>query len=179
MQSYIIALAKFIMKRFLLLLAFILIKTVGWAQVPTTDTIPIYKQFPDIPSFSITTVPDSSLFTKDSLKKNVATILIMFSPDCEHCQHETRNLVAKMNLFKKDVQIVMVTPLNYVDIEKFYKEYHIADCPNIIMGRDPVWYLGGFYQVRNFPTIAVYDEHGKFVTLLEGSVKIEKIVAAL
>ena len=166
------------MKRFFFLLAFILLKTICWAQVPTTDTIPIYKQFPDIPSFSLSRVPDSTVFTKDSLKKNVATIIIMFSPDCEHCQHETRNLMAKMNLLPKDVQIVMASPLNYVDILKFYKEYHIYDCPNIIMGRDPVWYLGGFYQVHNFPTIAIYNDKGKFIELMDGSVKIEKIAAA-
>jgi len=142
------------------------------------DTLPTYEKFPSIPMFSIVKAPDSTMFAKANLKKKKETILIMFSPDCEHCQRETDSLIAHIDLFK-DVQIVMATPLDYVHVKKFYEDYKIADYPNITIGNDPVWYLGGFYTVRNFPTIAVYDKEGQFVKLFEGSVSVRKIAAVL
>ena len=103
---------------------------------------------------------------------------MVFSPDCEHCQHETKELIAHIDLFKK-AQIVMVSPLEYDYIKKFYEEYKIADYPNIIMGRDPGYYFGTFYKVRSFPSIFLYDKKGNFVQKFDGSVPVEKIASLL
>ena len=103
---------------------------------------------------------------------------MVFSPDCEHCQKETRDLIANIGLFKK-VQIVMASPISYPYIKKFYEEYEIALYPNIIMGRDPGYYLGTFYKIRSFPAIFLYNKKGDFVNSFDGSVPVEKIAEAL
>jgi thioredoxin-related protein len=131
-----------------------------------------------VPSFKLTRVPDSSFFTRNDLKKKTATIIMMFSPDCEHCQAETKELTAHIDLFKK-AQIVMASPLDFDYLKKFYEEYKIADYPNISMGRDPGYFLGTFYKVRSFPAIFVYDKKGKLVRSFSGSVPIEQIAAAI
>jgi thioredoxin-related protein len=143
-----------------------------------TDTSLLYIRFPFVPSFKLLNMTDSSYFTKDNLKKKTATIIMLFSPDCEHCQHETKELTAKINLFKK-AQIIMASPLEYNYIKKFYTEYKIADYPNITMGRDPSYFLGTFYKVRSFPAIFVYDKKGKYVMSFSGSAPVEAIAAAL
>jgi len=103
---------------------------------------------------------------------------MMFSPDCEHCQAETKELTAKIDLFKK-AQIIMVSPLDFKYIRKFYDEYKIADYPNITMGRDPSYFLGTFYKVRSFPSVFVYNKKGKLVNHFIGSYPVEEIAAAL
>ena len=163
------------MKKYIFLLLLAVISKTGFAQ---TDTTLLYLRFPIVPSFKLTNVADSSYFTKDSLKKKKATIIIMFSPDCEHCQAETKALTANIDLFKK-AQIVMASPLDYNYLKKFYIEYKIADYPNITMGRDPSYFLGTFYKVRSFPAIFVYDKKGNYVTSFSGSVPIEQVAAAL
>lgn len=147
----------------------------GFSQA---DTSLLYLRFPTVPPFSITKVSDSSSFSKDDLVKKRPVMIMIFSPDCEHCQHETRELIAHMDLFKK-VQIVMASPLEYPFIRKFYDEYNIAQYPNIIMGRDPSYFLGTFYKVRSFPSIYLYDKKGNFVAKFDGSVPVEKIAEAL
>lgn len=142
------------------------------------DTSLLYLRFPSVPPFSIIRVPDSTRFTKDDLKNKKATIIMVFSPDCEHCQKETRDLIANIGLFKK-VQIVMASPISYPYIKKFYEEYEIALYPNIIMGRDPGYYLGTFYKIRSFPAIFLYNKKGDFVNSFDGSVPVEKIAEAL
>ena len=142
------------------------------------DTTLLYLRFPTVPPFRIITMADSTVFTKDNLSKKKATIIMVFSPDCEHCQAETKALTAKIELFKK-VQIVMASPLDYDYIKKFYEEYKIADYPNITMGRDPGYYLGTFYKIRSFPAIFLYDKKGNFVKAFNGSYPVEQIAELL
>jgi len=142
------------------------------------DTSALYLRFPEIPPFQIIKVPDSTRFTKDDLARKRPTLMMVFSPDCEHCQNMTKQLVANIRLFKK-AQIVMVSPLDFGYIKKFYDEYGIADCPVITMGRDPGYMMGTFYKVRSFPKIFLYDKKGNFVMSFEGEVPVEKIAEAL
>lgn len=163
------------MKKYLLLLFIIAVSSVSFAQ---TDTSLLYLRFPIIPSFKIINIADSSAFTKDNLKKKKATIVMVFSPDCEHCQEETKELTAKMKLFKK-AQIIMVSPLDFSYMKKFYTEYKIANYPTITMGRDPGYFFGTFYKVRSFPSIFVYDKKGNFVKSFTGLTPVVEIAAAL
>ena len=163
------------MKRLFLLS---LLTTMGQLIFAQADTSLLYLRFPNIPPFSITRVPDSTKFVKDDLKKKTATIIMVFSPDCDHCQHETKQLTANIALFKK-AQIVMASPLDYAAIKKFYIDYNLADYPNIIIGRDPSYFLGTFYHIRSFPAIFVYDKKGNFVQAFDGSIPVEQIAAVL
>lgn len=99
---------------------------------------------------------------------------MIFSPDCEHCQHETEMILADIKKFK-DAQIVMVTYLPYQDMIVFYKNYKIANYPEITMARDTKYYLPQFFKVRNLPSIFVYDKKGNFKKSFEGSINPDLI----
>jgi len=170
------------LKKYILLLVMVVLgASAAIAQTEPKDTSLLYIRFPIVPSFKLINIGDSTFktyFTKDNLKKKTATIIILFSPDCEHCQHETKEITAKINLFKK-AQIVMASPMNELMLKMFYDEYKIANYPNITLGRDPSYFLGTFYKVRSFPAIFVYDKKGNFVDSFSGSVPVEQIAAAL
>ncbi len=139
---------------------------------------PVYLRFPSIPQFTIYKASDSTKFTREDLQKNKSTVFIMFSPDCEHCQHETKALIENIDKFKK-AQIVMVEYLSFEQMVKFYKDYKIENYPNIIMGRDAKFFLPIFFKVESLPAIYVYDKKGKFKKAFSGSVKMDKIAAEL
>ncbi len=163
------------MKKILFAFLFICCCKISFAQA---DTSLLYLRFPTVPPFRIIKVADSTAFTKGDLDKKKATIVFVFNPDCEHCQHETLQLEAHIDLFKK-VQIIMASPMEYPYLKKFYDEYKIADYPNIIMGRDPGYFLGTFYHLRSFPAIFVYDKKGNFVKAFDGSYPVESIAEVL
>jgi thiol-disulfide isomerase/thioredoxin len=141
------------------------------------DSLPVYKRFPYIPQFTIYKAPDSTQFTRENLKKK-SCVFIVFSPDCEHCQRETKDLLSNIDKFKK-TQIIMVTYLPYEEMMQFYKDYKIAKYPMIIMGRDTKFFFPVFYKVSSFPSIFVYDKNGNLTQSFEGTTSIDKIVAAL
>ena len=162
------------MKSALLLFLNISLALVCFSQA---DSLPVYKRFPFIPEFTIYKAPDSTEFTRENLKKK-PTVFIVFSPDCEHCQRETKDLVSEIDKFKK-TQIIMVTYLPYEEMMQFYKDYKIADYPEIVMGRDAKFFFPIFFRVGNFPSIFVYDKKGKLKDSFEGAVSIDKIADAL
>lgn len=142
------------------------------------DSLPLYQQFPEVPPLKITTVPGGKIFAKSDLKKKRPTLIILFNPDCDHCQHATRDLMANKAKFKK-VQIVMSSSATKEMLESFYKEYGIAQMPNIIMGQDIGYFLSTFYQLQNVPAIFLYDKKGMLVKHFDGNVPFARIAQAL
>jgi thiol-disulfide isomerase/thioredoxin len=142
------------------------------------STAPVYLRFPTIPQFTVYKAPDSTAFTKADLQKKEPAIFMIFSPECEHCQHETEALLANMDKFKH-TQILMITYLPYEEMLSFYKKYKIADYPQITMARDTKFFFPVFFKVRNLPSIFVYDKKGDFKKNFEGSVKMDSVAAVL
>ena len=140
------------------------------------DTSLKYIKFPTIPTFTITKVPDSSSFTHKQLKKKKPTIFFFFNPDCDHCHQETKNLIAKIDQLK-DVQILMVSILDYNSIKKFYTEYKIASYPNITIARETTYNLPGFFSIHSIPDVYVYDKNGKFLKTFKKTFPVEEIAA--
>jgi thioredoxin-related protein len=165
------------LKTVLLLVTFIIFGNVLFAQSPT-DSLPRYKRIPTAPPFKLIVAPDSVVFIKDQLKKKRATIVMVFSPDCDHCVHSTEDLLAHYNLFKK-VQIVMATSLAYSHVKKFYVDLKLSNYPNVKVGWDASYFLGAYYEVRSFPAIFLYDKKGNFKQAFDANAKWETIAAAL
>ena len=136
------------------------------------------SKFEKIPSFNMYTVPDSTSFSNKNLTANKPFIIMFFSPDCEHCQKETKELLAYKNELK-DIQILMASPSSYGMVKQFYKDYNLSAMPNIKLGNDVNYALGSIYQLRTFPSIFVYDNTGKLSKAFLGNIGVPAILEAL
>lgn len=163
------------MKNFVLFFILLLLSNGLSAQ---TDTAALYFKYPNVPPFTITKVPDSTKFAKANLSAKKPVLIMVFSPDCDHCIHETKELLANMELFK-NVQIIMVAHLDFKYLKKFYEEYKLADYPNITLGRDYSYFFGTFFNIKFLPAIFLYNKKGKFSRAFDGSVPVKRIAAAL
>ncbi len=103
-----------------------------------------------IPPFRVMLLPDSAVFTHEQLEKGKQTIIMIFSPDCEHCVNSIKDLLAHVDLFKK-VQFVMATPLSFALTKKFYNEHGFDAYPNIHMGTMNDFALGQYFNMHMFP----------------------------
>ena len=166
------------MKKPGILLALVLISLSVFSQKDTAVEKPIYIRFPTVPEFTVYKAPDSTAFTRNDLHKKMNTIFMIFSPDCEYCQHETQLLLQNIDKFK-NTQIVMITYLPYKELIKFYHVYKIAEYPQITMARDTKFFFPVFFKVRNLPSLFVYDTKGNFKKAFEGDVKPDTILAEL
>src|SRR5438552_17692370 len=98
------------------------------AQAQTDSLGAPYKRFPGIPPFDLLQLDSSSHLTKDKLEKKRNTLIMFFSPDCPHCQHQTEAILSAMDSLK-DVQIVMATYQPFNEMTDFYTKYQLAKYP--------------------------------------------------
>jgi thiol-disulfide isomerase/thioredoxin len=146
------------------------------ATTPPQEEAP-YLKFPTIPPFKLLKLDSASYLTKDDIKKHRLTIVMFFSPTCDHCKHQTEAILGSYKKFK-DVEIVMATYQPFSEMKDFNAEYHLAKYPNIKIGRDEKFFLAPFYKIRNLPYLALYDKKGNLITTFEGTQKVETILDA-
>lgn len=164
------------MKRSILILALIATTFAGHAQKDTANNY--VNKFLSIPDFKINTAPDSSFFGNEQLKKNEPFMIMFFSPDCDHCQKQTKDLLAYKNELK-DLQIIMVSALSYNDSKNFYNEYGLASMPNVKLGTDPSYQMRKIYRLQTMPAMYVYDKNGTLAKAFVGNIGVPFILDAV
>ena len=145
-------------------------------KTDASDTLKPYQKYPTLPAFNILQMDSVAIFNTYNIPEGKPTAIMLFSPDCQHCKRTIKALEAGMDSIK-NIQFYLVTEAHdMADIREFYKEHHLAGYKNIQMvGRDYEFFFLSFYGVKFVPDIALYDEHKKLVTLIEGETTASKI----
>ena len=141
-------------------------------------TLPPYKRFPTLPPIQLLLSDSTTVFTKADFAKKKPVLLILFSPECSHCQHEAEEFVKHKDDFK-DVQIVMATLHPLADMKAFIEKYQLHQLPDIVVGKDLYYLMPSFYNIHNLPYMAFYNAKGNLISGFEGTLPIEKVVAIL
>ena len=149
----------------------------GLFSLAQNDSIPQapYKRFPTVPPFKLLLTDSSTYFTKEDLAKKKAVLIMLFSPDCEHCKHETEDIIKHIDAFKK-VQIVMSTTRPFDKMVDYYNKYDLKRFDNIIVGKDLNYLLPVFYEIHNLPFLSLYNKKKELISVFEGALSIEKVL---
>ena len=73
----------------------------------------------------------------------------------------------------------MFTWLPFSDMMTFYKNYKIANYPEITMAWDPKFFFLPYYHVGTYPMLIAYDKKGHLVKTFSGNINIEDVWKAL
>lgn len=130
------------------------------------------KLFPTLQLLQV----DSSTLTSGMLKRQ-PTLIMYFSPTCDHCQHQMDDMLAQAKALKH-IQVVLATYQPFDEMVTFYHKYQLAKHSNYRLGRDVNFILPPFYDIRNLPFLALYNKEGKLITSFEGNVKVDKLIKA-
>lgn len=148
------------------------------ASFSQSDTIKApYLQVPIFPPVKLT-LANNTYFTKANLPTKKPSMLMVFNPECEHCQHETEEMIKHIDWFD-GCTIVMSTSQPRDSMIKFIDKYKLADHPNIIVGRDEQFFLYSYYAIRSLPFLAFYDKNKKLISVSRGTLPIEKVAEEL
>jgi len=129
----------------------------------------------DMPSFAIRLRDSTTILTSDKIPTGQPVMLIFFDPDCEHCQKETEELLNNINVLR-NVQIYFITVEAFDRMKVFHKYYHLANYPNIIVGRDFNFELLKKNDLPTTPCTLLYNKHKKLKAIWKGYFPIKKIV---
>jgi thioredoxin-related protein len=153
--------------------------SIAFASFAQLDTMrPAYQRYPTVPSLQLILEDSATKYTKADLPKNKPLLLMMFSPDCEHCKQEASQIAANIGAFK-NMHIVMTTPYPIYRMREFAATTGISGLKNIVVAKDHYYLLPPFFAMRNFPFMALYDRKGNLIKTIEGATSIKKILEAI
>ena len=147
------------------------------AQSDSVQLAP-YKRFPAIPPFKLLLTDSSTHFTKEDLANKKPVMVMLFSPDCEHCKHETEEIIKNIDAFKK-VQIILSTTLPFDKMVDYYNHYELKRFDNIIVGKDVSYFFPVFYDIHNLPFLAFYNKKKELISVYSGALPIDKAIEEL
>ena len=155
------------------LFSFLTLIVVTLTSVAQTEITPPYKRIKGWPPLVLTQLNKQELTSKDL--KNQATIIMYFSPDCDHCKQQTTEMINRIKDLSK-YQIILATYQPEEQMAGFQTYYQLQKYPNIRMGRDTKFLLPPFYKIKNLPYLALYNKKGDLIKTFDGNVKVDTLL---
>jgi peroxiredoxin len=139
------------------LLATFLLTVVSYAQITS-----------DLPAMKVTGL-DGKSFSVKSLKGK--TVIVMYQPDCDHCQREAESIREHMDWFK-NYQLYFITTATAVEIKKFAAEYKLNAYRNVHFGTTTLSDILSTYGPIETPSLYIYNADGHLVQKFNGESSI-------
>lgn len=159
--------------KFLFTLILSLAALLGLAQSAPAE--PAYKRMPFVPALNLLLGDSATRYTKANLPKKTPVFIMLFSPDCSHCQQTAEEMIAHKEELK-DIHIIMATMHTLSQMNDFVQKYGLAQLPNLTVGKDEYYILPGFYDIKHLPYMAFYNKKGGLISAFEGGLPIPKVL---
>jgi thiol-disulfide isomerase/thioredoxin len=154
------------MKKSVLFIVAIITFSTAFSQYDTTAP---YLKTKVLPNFKLLTL-DSTLFNESVIQEGKNTLIMLFNPECEHCQHQLQLMLTIPEL-TQSANVILTSTETLQKIKIFYDKYHLENYPMIHIGKDYSYFFGGYYQPKTIPVLAFYNKERKLVYFNQGSVK--------
>jgi hypothetical protein len=129
----------------------------------------------DLPDMQITLL-DGNVVDLKTLKSK--TVVVLFQPDCDHCQHEAEEIKANLDRFKKQTMyFVSSSPVD--QILKFSNDYKLSGQSNIYFGSTTVQKILDTFGPIAAPSIYIYSETGQLIQRFNGQTPVAEIIQYL
>jgi peroxiredoxin len=137
-----------------------------------TKRHPLQLKASDLPSFEITLLSG----TKTPVNKLTGKIaLVLFQPDCDHCQREAEQIRQNLPGFK-DFKIYFISSASAPEIDRFAKEYKLSAVPNVFFGQTSAQNIVNAFGPIEAPSIYLYSASGSLIEKFNGEVAIEVVL---
>lgn len=144
---------------------------------PQYDTTAPYLKTKKLPVFSLLNL-DSVAFTQAVLNENKNTIIMLFNPECEHCQKQLQ-LLLSMPEVVQSTELVLSSIETLEKNRIFYNKFHLENYPFVHLGKDFKYIFGAYFQPTTIPVLAFYNKRKEFVLLNQGNAAKKTILKAL
>lgn len=167
------------MKKSTLLLLALLAILISCKTKPKEEEAVVEESKPqvynDFPEMSITLLNGTKLEANELPGK---TILILFFPDCDHCQRESKAIQEKIEAFK-DYTLYFLSTNPVEEIQEFANEYKLNSTVNVKFGQiapDKVFVNFGSIPT---PSLYIYSAERRLKKQFNGETTVEQIIGAL
>jgi peroxiredoxin len=174
---YSVSIVKIIMKHFITILILCFCAFLINCSQPKSDKKEI--QAPavpqnELPQMTVTTSDQSSVNLRNVKGK---TMLILFQPDCDHCQREAEEIRKHLTEFR-EYELYFISADEMAAIEEFGKTYDLLGHSNVKFAATTVESVLGNFGPISAPSVYIYRDQ-TLVKKFNGEVGIDSILQAL
>jgi thiol-disulfide isomerase/thioredoxin len=162
------------MKKIPLLLFILGVSLHSFSQ--TDSTAPYWKER-TMPAFSLLD-KDSIPFTQNILAADKNIIIMLFNPECDHCQKQLELLLSIPEV-ANSAELVLSSIETIEKNNIFYKKFHLENYPFVHLGKDYKYLFGKYFRPTTIPVLAFYNKKKEFVLINQGNAAKKVIVKAL
>jgi peroxiredoxin len=131
----------------------------------------------ELPDFSFTQF-DGLPFTRDSLRPATPLVLVLFDPDCEHCQAELTTIQESIAAFQ-GIQLLLVSPADRSRLIPYASERGLTSLPDTrVLGTDAPHFLEAF-GTSKMPSTFFYGADHMLRQEIVGKLKEGKLLEGL
>lgn len=105
-------------------------------------------------------------------------ILILYQPDCDHCQRESTALREHIEALQR-YEVYFITAATVQEVEAFAAEYKFKDQINVHFALTPVEKIISTFGSISAPSLYVYSEDHALVKHFNGETPVEEILKVL
>ena len=126
----------------------------------------------DLPQM-VVTKPDGSQLNVWELTGK--TVLILFQPDCDHCQREAHAIQENISAFNS-YTLYFITTTPHQEIETFAREYKLAGLPNVHFCQTTSQSILDNFGPIDAPSLYIFSSDKKLIKAFNGETQINEIL---
>lgn len=118
---------------------------------------------------------DNKILNKESLASEGNLIIVLFRPDCDHCQELTKHFQDEIGLFKKTKLILLAGEMMETPTREFMELMRMDQFPQIQVALDSSNFIQNTFLYKTIPQVNVYGKDRKLIGAYVGMHGLEKI----
>lgn len=158
------------MKKYFFLALLVATAIITYAQ---NDTLPYLKN-KEMPALIFLNL-DSTEFNTFNIPQGKNSVLIYFSPTCEHCEMLTQEIIQNLDSFPHTV-FYMISPVDMSVTRDFDAKYNVSQQKNMDIYKDAQHLFATYYGIKFLPFIVIYDKKKQLIKAVEGGIKMEELM---
>lgn len=129
----------------------------------------------DLPWLPVTQLDGDEFIVKDLEGK---TVLVLFQPDCDHCQREAVQIREHLPQFE-EYQLYFISDADLPQISDFASEYQLAGIDNVHFAKATINDIIQTVGPVQTPSLYIYSQDRRLVKSFMGETPIEQILPHL
>ena len=134
------------------------------------------KKGAPLPPFKLELTKKDEVVTNAHLKAGKPVMMMIFSPECDHCEHMIDSLKGISDMFKTTQLVLVAEARNKEHMKKFTAKTGISGLPlfqNIGVDKSNLIYY--VYTQKILPQINFYDSKFKLVKTFDGNYPLDSV----
>ncbi len=151
-----------ILKYSIVAVALFIVGYLAYQQLKPEPTLP--GKLEKLPKFSFPKIGSKGEISRSDLRGG-KTVVLYFSPDCEHCRALGSDIGKQIGSLR-DIDFVFVTRFDEGDAIAFARDFGLWEQPNIYFGLDMNASFYNYFGEMYVPSAYVFNEDGKLLQVL-------------